>query len=145
MAPSLKRELKTKEPREGQIIMGYFKNKKIGVLKNALIDIERIFCLKKKIGGQLILCHPAKHHFINKELWRTLKEMGLNGVELISPHHSYGAVMHIQYLARQLGLITTGGSDFHRAEGGGYAIQRSWDYFKINSDYLKGINKIIKQ
>src|SRR3989339_816025 len=72
-----------------------------------------------------------------------LKKMGIDGVEVLSPHHSLGAIMHIQILARELNWIETGGSDFHRFEGGRYPIQKSWDYFKIDSEYLIGVKKII--
>ena len=96
-----------------------------------------------KIGGVLILNHPAKKGFIDRDAWIELKKMGIDGVEVLSPHHSLGAIMHIQILARELNWIETGGSDFHRFEGGRYPIQKSWDYFKIDSEYLIGVKKII--
>jgi hypothetical protein len=52
--------------------------------------------------------------------------------------------MYAQFLSEQLNLIATGGSDFHRLEEGGYLIGKSWDWFKIDSKYLKNIDKIIK-
>ena len=50
--------------------------------------------------------------------------------------------MYIQYLAREFDFITTGSSDFHRHEGNNYTIQNSWQYFKIDSKYLRKIGKI---
>jgi predicted metal-dependent phosphoesterase TrpH len=139
----IKKDLKTKEPREGDVIKQYFRNKNIGIIRNSFINFDRILKLRKKIGGQLVLCHPAKHNYINIKLWEKLKELGLDGVEVLSPHHSYGAVMYIQYLARELDLIATGGSDFHRFEGNNSLVQDSWDYYKIDSDSLRRVKEII--
>lgn len=140
----IRKDLNMQFPREEHIIEKYFHDPKIGKLKPSYINFERIIDLRKKIGGKLILCHPAKHGHIDVDFWKKLKRLGLDGVELLSPHHSYGAVMYIQQLARELNFIETGGSDFHRYEGHNHPIQHAWQYFKIQSKYLKGINKIIK-
>ncbi len=139
----VKKELKKKEVREGDIISEYFRNPKVGNLRNSFIGFERILKLRKKIGGQIILCHPAKHSYIREDLLVELKKLGIDGIETLSPHHSLGAIMYIQFLARQFDFIETGGSDFHRFEGGTYRLQKSWDYFKIESEYLRKVKKII--
>ena len=140
----IKKELNNKNPREGEIIHEYFRNPQIGILRESYINIEHILKLREKIGGQIILNHPAKHSYIKREAWEKFKKIGLDGVEVLSPHHSIGAVMFAQHLARELNFIETGGSDFHRHEGGHHLLQNSWQYFKINSQYLKGVDKIIK-
>jgi predicted metal-dependent phosphoesterase TrpH len=139
----IQKELKAQNPREEHIISHYFRNKEIGVLRECYINIERIMKLKNMIGGQLILCHPAKYSYVKKDRWLKLKSLGLDGVELLSPHHSIGSVMYIQQLAQELDFITTGGSDFHRFEGGKHKIQGSWNYFKVDSKLLRNINRII--
>lgn len=139
----IKKELGLVSPREEDIIFYYFRNKKIGFLNESYINIERIFKLKKKIGGQVVLCHPAKNSYIKIPLWQKLKKMGLDGIELFSPHHSINAILYMQQFAREMGFITTGGSDFHRFEGGGQLVQHSWQYYKIESQLLKGVKKII--
>jgi len=140
----VKKELKTKLIREEDVISKYFRNPEIYSLKNSFIGFERIVKLRKKIGGQLILCHPAKHSYIDKDFLKRLKEMGLDGLEMMSPHHSLGAIMYLQALSRELDFIATGGSDFHRSEGGTYPLQKSWDYFFISNRFLRKINEIIK-
>lgn len=140
----IRRELKCKNPREGEIIKEYFRNEKTIILRESYINIEKILNLRKKIGGQLILNHPGKHHRLNKEFLKEIKKLGIDGIELLSPHHSIGVVMYIQFLARELDFITTGGSDFHRFEGSGHFMQSAFDYFKIDSKYLRKIKKIIK-
>ena len=67
----------------------------------------------------------------------------MDGVEKFSPHHSYGAIVYIQHLAREYNLIETGGSDFHRFEGSNEPVQHAWQYFKFDARLLKGIKKII--
>ena len=138
-----KREIDKKEIREGDVISEYFRNPQFGHLRNSFIGFERILKLRKKIGGQIILCHPAKNSYISEKFLERLKKLGINGVETLSPHHSLGAVMYTQFLARQFDFIETGGSDFHRAEGNGYCLQNSWNYFKIDSKYLRKVKRII--
>ncbi len=139
----IRKELGLRAPREEEIISHYFFNKKVGVLHESYIDIARILQLKKEIGGQVILCHPAKNGLIKRELWEKLQKIGLDGVELFSPHHSINAMLYIQQLARELSFIETGGSDFHKPEGGGQLLQYSWQYYKIDSRLLRGVKKII--
>lgn len=141
----VKKQLGLKNPRENDILAEYFHNyKTTPVLTNSFINIERVLRLREKIGGQIILCHPAKYGHIDKKRWEKYKQLGFDGVETLSPHHSYGAVMYIQHLARELDFIETGGSDFHKGEGSNAPIQRSWDYFHINSKHLRRINEIIE-
>ncbi len=132
-----------KKPREEDIIKVYFRNKEIGIMRETYLDINRILKLRKKIGGQLVLNHPAKYGYINVEFVKRLRKMRIDGIEVLSPHHSLGAVMYIQNLAHDMGFIEIGSSDFHLHEGGRFPLQNSWQYFKIDSRYLKGIEKII--
>lgn len=139
----IKKDLKNKKPRQEEIIGAYFYNKKIGRLHEARIDIKRILNLRKKIGGQIILNHPGRDNRLEKNFLTTLKRLGVDGIEVLSPHHSIGAVMCAQFMAEELGFIMTGGSDFHLFEGEKRPTQNSWNYFKIDSKFLKGLNKII--
>jgi 3',5'-nucleoside bisphosphate phosphatase len=134
--------LQNRKPREDEIIKKFF-NSGEGRLRESYINVMRVIKLRKKIGGQLILNHPGKHNFIKKDFLAKLKKIGIDGIEVLSPHHSIGAVLFLQYLSRELGFIETGGSDFHRYEGNSYPIQHAWQYFKIESAYLKGVNKVI--
>ncbi|RLC38863.1 hypothetical protein DRH27_01210 [Candidatus Falkowbacteria bacterium] len=139
----IKNKLGVNKPREGEILAEYFHNKKIGALKNSYIDIDKIIKLRNKIGGQIVLCHPAKHGYASRDFLKELKFFGIDGIEVLSPHHSYGAVMNLQHLARELNLFETGGSDFHRFEGDRARIQYSWQYYGIDSGLLRGVERII--
>lgn len=131
-------------PREEEIIRQYFYNKEIGKMAESYTNVERIVKLRKKIGGQLILNHPGKYNNLKRSFWEKLKELGFDGAEILSPHHSIGAVLYAQHLADELNFITTGGSDFHKFEKRKNGTTNSWQYFKIESSLLKGIKKIIK-
>ncbi len=130
--------------REGDVIKEFFKNKKYGILHESYISVERIVKIRKNVGGQLILNHPGKYGHIKKEFFINLKNLGFDGVEILSPHHNLGAIMYIQHLVDEMSWLVTGGSDFHRNEAKGERIRNSWNYFEIDSKYLKGVEKIIK-
>lgn len=139
----IKKELKNSSPREEEIIRHYFYRSKNTKLNNSYIDLKRIVALKKRIGGQLIFNHPGRYNQLNKGLLIEMKQLGINGLEVLSPHHSVGTVLHAQHLAKELDLIATGGSDFHLFENAHGALKSSWQYFKIDSNNLKDVNKII--
>ena len=72
-----------------------------------------------------------------------LKNIGLDGVEVLSPHHSLSSVMHAQHLVARLNLIASGGSDYHRSENSRF-LQNCYDYWQAESRFLPGVDRIIK-
>jgi predicted metal-dependent phosphoesterase TrpH len=140
---NFKKDLGSDNPREEEIIRFYFKNKNNAFLRESYVSVERIFKLRKQIGGQLILNHPAKFGNVKKGLIEKLKKMGIDGIEVFSPHHSLGATMYLQQLAKEFDFISTGGSDFHRHEDKKFKVQNSWEYYKIDTKFLRKIDKII--
>ncbi|RMD59506.1 PHP domain-containing protein [Candidatus Parcubacteria bacterium] len=135
--------LKIQRPREEEIIAAFLKSKQFVALRESYIDITRILRLRQKIGGQLIWNHPAKYDYIKRSFFAQVKQLGVDGIELLSPHHSWGAVSYLQQIAQEFDFITTGGSDFHKFDKGKVKLTHSWQYYKIDSQYLRGINKII--
>lgn len=141
----IRKELGKEDPGLNDIIDNYFRNKDIGILRESCIDIERILKLREKIGGNIILNHPGKYgSHLKEDFIRRLAEAGVDGVEKLSPHHSYSTVAYLQHLARKYDLVETGGSDFHRHIGGNFPVQNSWEYFEIHRDNLRGVEKIIE-
>jgi len=140
----IKKEFGRKYVTSTEIIRHYFRSQNKVKLHESYINIERVFKLRKKVGGQLILCHPCRFHRIERDVLEKLTKMGLDGIETLSPHHSWNAISYLQALAEQYKLIMTGGSDFHLFEKDEYfKIRSSWDYFTIDSKMLKDISKII--
>lgn len=131
------------DPREEEMVKHFFKNKEVNKLGECYSDFRQILHLRKKIGGQLVLNHPGKSGRIDGDFLARLKKFGLDGVEVISPHHSIRAVTQLQRLARLYKLIMTGGSDYHLDESAPATIKNVYSYFRIEAKYLNDINKII--
>ncbi len=62
-------------------------------------------------GGQAVLAHPGVEG-IDEQI-PELCRLGLDGLEVSHPSHSKAIHKHYAALAKRLGLIPTGGSDFH--------------------------------
>jgi len=62
-------------------------------------------------GGLAVLAHPGWAR--NDELISGLVASGLDGIEVYYPDHTPSLVSHYAALARQHGLLVTGGTDFH--------------------------------
>ncbi|MFH1582828.1 MAG: PHP domain-containing protein [Candidatus Falkowbacteria bacterium] len=137
------KKLKIANPSQDEILIKIFKNKAFAKISESYIGLKQILNLRKKIHGQLILNHPGKHNRLDRKFISGIKKLGLDGLEVISPHHSIGAVMRLERLAREYKLIMTGGSDFHRFEPAPADLNSCYNYFKIDSNYLTDIKKII--
>jgi predicted metal-dependent phosphoesterase TrpH len=67
-------------------------------------------------GGVTVLAHAFAHHrgpTITEEVIRELADAGLAGLEVDHPDHGAEARARLRGLADDLGLITTGSSDYH--------------------------------
>lgn len=64
-----------------------------------------------KAGGVPVLAHPFVMH--KDEYIEKLIGYGLRGIEVYHPEHNKGAVKHYDRIARDNGLVVTGGSDCH--------------------------------
>mgnify|MGYP003394183793 CR=1 FL=1 len=137
------KKLNVANPSQDEVLMKIFKNKTFARISESYIGLKQILNLRKKISGQLILNHPGKHERLDRKFIKTIKALGLDGLEVLSPHHSIGAVMQLQRLAREYKLIMAGGSDFHRFEPTPAELNSCYNYFKIDSSYLTDIKKII--
>ena len=137
------KKLKIVNPSQEEILINIFKNPSFAKINESYIGLNQILKLRKKIKGQLILNHPGKYNQLDRDFIVSLKKSGISGLEVISPHHSIGAIMYAQRLAKEYKLIMTGGSDFHCFEPAKADLTSCYDYFKIDSHYLVGIKKII--
>lgn len=66
-------------------------------------------------GGAAVLAHPGVEQ-VDDDL-PALVEAGLDGIEVDHPAHDAGTAARYAALAHRLGLVATGGSDFHRPGG----------------------------
>jgi predicted metal-dependent phosphoesterase TrpH len=74
-------------------------------------DSERVIAIIHEAGGIASLAHPGKS--VTDDRLRSLGEQGLDALEAFHPDHDPTLVHHYVALARSLGLLMTGGSDFH--------------------------------
>lgn len=84
------------------------------------LDCARTITLIQAAGGVPVLAHPCLIRTHGQEglralapLLQRLIDMGLEGIEVYYPRHSTQDVADLADTAAQLGLLITGGSDFH--------------------------------
>jgi predicted metal-dependent phosphoesterase TrpH len=62
-------------------------------------------------GGFPVLAHPALTR--RDDLIEYLVRLGVRGIEVYYPRHSFSDISHYRKICRKYGLVATGGSDFH--------------------------------
>jgi predicted metal-dependent phosphoesterase TrpH len=86
-------------------------------------------------GGVAVLAHPMVDNMLRHV--EELAEMGLDGIEVYHYTVSRADVDRLKKLARRLGLLPAGGSDFHGREGYDDMIGRQ----PVPVEYLSGLKK----
>jgi len=79
-------------------------------------EVGEAIDLVLEAGGVPVLAHPRTLNLSREDLKRfvtTLAHRGLMGIEVYYPEHSAGQRRRFRGLAEKLGLVQTGGSDFH--------------------------------
>lgn len=79
-------------------------------------DLKETMTLIKENGAVAVLAHPVHTKVTGQELYalvETLKKMGLDGIEVFHSDHSPEQMTSYFEIAQQLGLLVSGGSDFH--------------------------------
>ncbi len=72
---------------------------------------EELISLIHQAGGIAVLAHPGNR--LSMKLLQRFIKAGLDGIEVIHPSHDDPTRKSLQTLAREYGLLMTGGSDFH--------------------------------
>ena len=88
--------------------------------KEKLTWVEAIALIKRHKGIS-VLAHPFTLELKSSELKNlvnSMKEAGLSGIEVYYPEHTHEQTKLYNAIAREKGLILTGGSDFHSPERG---------------------------
>lgn len=78
-------------------------------------DTGRTLALLHLAGAVPVLAHPGE---AGKSLLGELVRVGLRGVEVIHPRHGPNMTRYYRLRAEQMGLLVTGGSDYHGDENG---------------------------
>jgi predicted metal-dependent phosphoesterase TrpH len=82
------------------------------------VDVLEAIGQVREAGGVAVFAHPgaaARGRTVDDSVIAAMAAAGLAGLEVDHPDHSAQARDHLRGLARDLGLLTTGSSDFHGA------------------------------
>ncbi len=88
-----------------------------GWVEREFPEAEEAIELIREAGGASSLAHPALSKVEGSELM-ALAKMGLDALEVDHPGQSESTRRKLRIIARSLGLLSTGGSDFHGESGG---------------------------
>lgn len=111
----------------------------VGRLKVASTDAVRLI---KEAGGTAILAHPLLYGLSNTNLQKMideLKPVGLDGLEAIYSTYTTGEEQQMKRLARENGLLISGGSDFHDSNKPDIALGRGRGHLYIPYSVLETI------
>ena len=75
--------------------------------------IEQGISIAHTCGAVAILAHPFVSGMCSKKKLDQLREMGIDGIEIYYPLHTYEQQERIRKYAEKYNLYITGGSDFH--------------------------------
>ncbi|KPK00416.1 MAG: hypothetical protein AMJ60_01430 [Desulfobacterales bacterium SG8_35] len=97
----------------------------------------------REAGGIAVLAHPASLDPSLRAIPRLLKDLckvGLEGVEVYYPSHSPKAVKALLKMTDEMGLLITGGSDFHGMERSGHNTGEWLHKTHIPYDIVRAMN-----
>lgn len=96
----------------------YLGDNKCAYVPRETLDYEESMELITKAGGVPVLAHPLLYKMSDTNLENMmvkLRQKGLKAVEVYYSTHSNSDTQHIMAMANRVGLIYSGGSDFHGA------------------------------
>ena len=102
-------------------------------------NAKEVVDLVKKGNGITVIAHPDTIGWSNRELYfkiKSLQERGLSGIEIINKNTENNNVEYYAYLAEELGLIKTVGSDFHNPKEQDIGVAVEEDIYK---EFIKKI------
>ncbi len=105
---------------------------------------EDAIAMIRNAGGIAVLAHPATLDpslRSIKSLLKNLQKSGLMGVEVFYPSHSPKAVKALLKMAEGLGLLVTGGSDYHNSERAADNLREWTRKTNIPYDLVRALNE----
>lgn len=133
---------------------GYVKSKDeaferfLGKGKAAYVDRRRFApadCIRliREAGGVAVLAHPFTLGLNPEEtraLIRNLRDAGLEGMEVYYSEHTTDMVKMYETMAGELGLVVTGGSDFHGALAPDILLGRGFGNLAVPDSVLERLD-----
>lgn len=111
-------------------------------------NAEEAISMIKEAGGIAVLAHPTSIDptlATIPDILIKLKKMGLAGIETYYPSHTPKICAALQNLGRKLGLLLTGGSDFHGAVKPGLPLGGNKKSIRVPYPLLQNIKNHLKK
>lgn len=108
----------------------YLGNGKPAFVAKDKLSLEEAIALIHRAGGIAVLAHPGQSG--TRDRITALARIGLDGVEVLHPSHSWDDARKLDALAGELGLVRSGGSDWH----GGTDGTRTLGMMRVPSQWL---------
>lgn len=109
--------------------------------------IDDAICEIQRRGGIAVLAHPTTISGDRHELHNVIRELskiGLDGIEVFNNMALPNEMEYLRRLADELGLVITGGSDFHGIEEG-QIIGRGRGGIRFSADLLAPLKERLSQ
>ncbi len=98
----------------------YLGNGKAAYIPKGTLALRDAISLIHRAGGIAVLAHPGAG--CTRERVVALVELGLDGLEVLHPGHGWDEARRLDALASELGLVRSGGSDWHGATDGARSL-----------------------
>ena len=98
----------------------YLGNGRPACLEKRRLSLRDAIAMVHQSGGIAVLAHPGGEGTLTR--LTALKEMGLDGVEVLHPSHSAEDRKRLLAVCEHLDLVPSGGSDSHGAATGARAV-----------------------
>lgn len=89
----------------------YIGNGRAAFVPKDRLSMTDAIAMIHRAGGLAVLAHPAQSG--TRERLAALAALGLDGVEVLHPSHSWDDSQRLDALASELDLVRSGGSDWH--------------------------------
>jgi len=110
-------------------------SRKRGLLPGFEATVEDVIGVIHSGGGLAVWAHPERQQF--RKRLDELAAIGLDGIEVANGHRGGQPARDWQALAKEMGLVATGGSDWHGGNGlGDFAADED-----LLGDFLGRLNK----
>jgi hypothetical protein len=109
----------------------YLGNGKPAFVAKDTLPLAEAMGLIHGAGGLAVLAHPGQ--LATRERLVALVALGLDGVEVLHPSHSWDDSQRLDALAAELELVRSGGSDWHGAPDGA----RTLGMMRVPSQWLE--------
>ena len=114
-------------------------NGKPACIEKRTVTFEEAARLIHDAGGLAVYAHPGGA--VSRAELEELASLGLDAVEVRHPSHTMDEIVRLSALTNELGLVPSGGSDWHGAQEG----YRALGSMKVSADWLTRQDARVRQ